>query len=244
MLRSLKDLEGYTASATDGDVGVVDNFFLDDGWWIVRYLVVATGGLLGGRRVLISPLSFREVDWSSRRFHLALTIERIKGSPSVALNQPVSRQHEEDHARYYDNPPYWGGLGPRGSSSPPGQPAPSVPGDVHLRSVGVVRGYGVEGTDGAIGHIADFIVDDESWEVRYLVIDVGHWWNGKMVLVAPHWASRISWDERKVHLDLTRRAIQGSPPWDPAAPVNREYETRLYDYYGRPAYWPSGTHRP
>ena len=66
MLRSLKDFEGYAVSATDGDIGHVANFLLDDERWIVRYLVVETGGFFSGRRVLISPISFRQVDWSTR----------------------------------------------------------------------------------------------------------------------------------------------------------------------------------
>jgi len=72
------------------------DFLLDDERWIVRYLVVETGGFFGGRRVLISPISFRQVDWSTRGFHLALTKDKVKNSPSVDVNKPVSRQHELD----------------------------------------------------------------------------------------------------------------------------------------------------
>jgi hypothetical protein len=121
-------------------------------------------------------------------------------------------------------------------AAPP--PAPAAPaGDAHLRSIREVIGYDIQGTDGSIGRLADFIVDDETWEVRYLVLDTSHWWLKNVVLVAPHWATRVSWDERKVFLDLSRQAIKDSPKWDPSAAVNREYETRLYDFYGRPAYW-------
>ena len=69
------------------------------------------------------------------------------------------------------------------------------------------------------------------------MIDTKNWWFGKKVLVAPEWAHRISWSDRKVYVDLSRRAIEQSPEWDPSAGVNREYEARLYDYYGRPTYW-------
>jgi len=62
MFRSLKDLEEYTIGATDGDVGSVVNFLLDDERWVVRYLVAKTGGIFGGRQVLISPISFRQAD--------------------------------------------------------------------------------------------------------------------------------------------------------------------------------------
>lgn len=261
MLRSLKDLERYRVNAVDGDVGSVVNFLLDDERWIVRYLVVETGGVLGRPRVLISPISFRQVEWSSHRFNLALTMDKVKNSPGLDVDKPVSRQHERDYFGYYGYPYYWGYLAPWGMSASPALLAagrrseePSAHSektgaDVHLRSVREVRGYHIQGTDEAIGHVDDFIVDDETWEIRYLVIDTSNWWFGKKVLVSPHWASRVSWSERKVHLDLSRQAIKDSPEWNATAGVNREYETRLYDYYGRPAYWspsdrPSGAEPP
>ena len=91
-----------------------------------------------------------------------------------------------------------------------------------------------------IGHVDDFIVDDETWAIRYLVIDTRRWWLDRKVLVAPHWAERISWDENKVCLNLPRQTIKHSPTWHADASVTREYEARLYDYYGRPAYWRDG----
>jgi len=111
--------------------------------------------------------------------------------------------------------------------------------DPHLRSAKQVAGYHVRASDGDIGHIADFIVDDETWTIRYLVIDTSNWWLGKKVLVAPHWVQRISWFQNMVYVDLTRAAIKSSPVWHPATPVDRGYEERLYDYYGRPSYWQS-----
>jgi len=250
MLRSLKELEHYAVSATDGDIGHVADFLLDDERWIVRYLVVETGGFFGGRRVLISPISFRQVDWSTRGFHLALTKDKVKNSPSVDVNKPVSRQHELDWFGYYGYPRYWGYSGLWGTGTYPGllatgrsnkAPAEELgkPGDVHLRSAKEVRGYHIQGTDGPMGHVDDFIIDDETWEVRYLVIDTSNWWPDKKVLVSPHWANRISWAEGEVFLEMSRQKIKNSPEWRPSAPINREYEARLYDYYGRPVYWDS-----
>jgi hypothetical protein len=69
------------------------------------------------------------------------------------------------------------------------------------------------------------------------VIDTSNWWFGKKVLLAPRWASRVGWEERKVYVDLARDAIKNHPEWNPSSAINREYETRLYDYYGRPMYW-------
>jgi uncharacterized protein YrrD len=251
MLRSLKDLEGYTVTATDGDIGSVVDFFLDDQRHTVRYLVVQTGGVFSGRRVLISPVFFRDADWSTHRFNVALTVDKVKHSPNVDVDKPVSRQNELEYHRYYGYPYYWGdsgvwgvgaypnGLMTGGWTEPSRERSEELSGDTHLRSAREVRGYHIQGRDEAIGHVEDFVVDDLTWQIRYLVVDTSNWWVGKKVLVAPKWASYISWAERKVYLDLSRQAIKDSPAWDAARAVNREYEARLYDYYGRPAYWGS-----
>jgi sporulation protein YlmC with PRC-barrel domain len=254
MLRSLKDLGKYSVSATDGDLGHVGDFLVDDEQWAVRYLVVETGGFLDRRRVLISPISFGRADWSTHRFHLTLTLDQIRSSPDLDTDKPVSRQHEREYLSYYGYPPYWSqsalwgmGLYPGllAGSRPYDAPAtiPAEPtGDAHLRSADELYGYHIHGSDGDIGHVDDFILDDESWAVRFLVIETSAWWFGKKVLVAPRWADRVSWGDRSIHLDISRAAVQNSPEWNPDAPVNRELEHRLYDYYGRPVYWGSDGH--
>jgi hypothetical protein len=85
--------------------------------------------------------------------------------------------------------------------------------------------------------VVDFLVDDATWAIRYLVVDTGHWWAGHKVLVAPEWATRISFDERKVFVDMTRDTIKNSPPWIGQGTVDREYEARLHEHHGRSAYW-------
>lgn len=94
MLRNLKDLERYTVGATDGDLGRVVDFLFDDERWVVRYLVVEPGGFFDERRVLISPISFRQVDWRLQCFNVALTKDKVRNSPSIDLDKPVSRQYE------------------------------------------------------------------------------------------------------------------------------------------------------
>jgi hypothetical protein len=255
MLRSLKELERYTVSATDGEIGSVVNFLLDDERWVVRYLVVETGGIMEGRQVLITPISFRQAEWATHRFHLALTVDQIRSSPGIDVDLPVSRQHERDYNAHYGYPVYWGDAGIWGVNSNPGllaagalrDPLPEVlaevsvepPCDAHLRSAREIRGYHIQGSDEAIGHLEDLVVDDVSWQVRYLVVDTSNWWFGKKVLIAPYWASQVSWEERKVYLDLSRKGIRNHPEWNPNLAINREYEERLYDYYGRPVYWDS-----
>src|ERR1019366_523122 len=168
---------------------------------------------------LITPVSFRQIEWVFRRFHLSLTRDKIKHSPSVDTDKPVSRQHERAFLGYYGYPYYWGNPGLWGAVGSPGLLAteklyevppepPTVSGDIHLRSAREIRGYHIRGTDAAIGRIADFIVDDDTWEVRYLVVDTAAWWKGKKVLIAPRWTRSISWAEGIVLLDLSQEAIK------------------------------------
>ena len=111
MLRSVSGMRGFTIHATDGDMGSVDEFLFDDEQWTIRYLVVNTGGWLSGRLVLVSPIAFRSVDWDRETFDVALTRQQVEQSPSIATDQPVSRQQEEEYSRYYGYPYYWDGLG-------------------------------------------------------------------------------------------------------------------------------------
>jgi uncharacterized protein YrrD len=252
MLKSLKELDRYSIQASDGDVGSVADFLFDDDRWAIRYLVVETGTFFDQRNVLISPISFGRVDWPHRVVQLALTREQVKGSPGVDTDQPVSRQHEEDYYRYYGYPFYWGAGGLWGSGNDPSELArpargralsprsDGLYGDVHLRSAREVSGYHIQGSDDGIGTVADLLVDDATWAVRYLVVETGHWWAGHQVLVAPEWATGISFDERKVFVDMTRAAIQASPTWVPSKTVQRDYEARLHEHHGRTGYWSAG----
>ena len=252
--RSLKDLERFAVSATNGEIGHVVDFLLDDEHWAVRYLVVRTSGVFSGRQVLVSPIAFRDVDWATRRFHVALTVEQVKDSPAVDTDKPVSRQHERDYNMFYGYPSYWsstslwglglypGLLAGAGWTDAPVETADYASGDAHLRSASELRHYHVQGTDDSIGHVADFIADDATWGVRYLVVDTSDWWFGKKVLIAPQWAHRVSWEDRSVYVAMTRKAIKNSPEWNEAAAVNREYEQQLHDYYGLPVSWGSDGH--
>jgi hypothetical protein len=257
-LRSMNELRGYAIHAIDSEIGAVDQFLFDDEQWTIRYLVVTTGGWLTGRLVLISPIALGTVDWKARTLDIALTSEQIEHSPDITTDQPVSRQKEEEYFRYYGYPPYWVGPGLWGPGLYPGQLAsvtaggPTVnelaterqferdaaePGDPHLRSTQEVTGYAIQARDGAIGHVEDFLLDDDTWAIRYMVVDTRNWWPGKQVLVAPQWITEVSWTQSAVTVDLSRDSIKRSPEYDPATMINRDYETRLYRHYSRPGYW-------
>lgn len=249
MLRSAKDLAGYVLKATDGEIGRCKDFLFDDEQWTVRYMVADTGKWLPGRKVLISPISLGDPDWPSGIFPVTLTKKQIEEAPDLKEDAPVSRQYESKWFSYYHYPYYWGSGGVWGIGSMPTapsaekekEPAQAIEeeesGDSHLRSVQEVAGYHIQATDGEIGHVEDFVLDDETWMLRYVVVDTRNWLPGKKVIVPPSWVESVDWTSEKVSVDFTREKVKNSPEYDPAAPVNREYEERLYDFYGRPKYW-------
>jgi hypothetical protein len=257
MLRRFTDIRSYTIGATDGDIGSVDDLYFDDLGWTVRYLVVDTGTWLSGRKVLLSPAALRGVDPMGTRIRTDLTRRQVEGSPSIDTQKPVSRQHETEFLSYYGYAPYWDGpyrwgasAYPMGGVMPPATEAPvqarvaeelaareRQSHDEHLRSARAVSGYGIRATDGDLGHVEDFLIDEQDWAIRYLIADPRSWWPGPHVLVGTDWIRGVSWDDSVVEVDVTRDAIRNAPRWDPAAPFGRDEETRLYTHHGRPAYW-------
>jgi uncharacterized protein YrrD len=255
MLNSIIHIQGAKVTATDGDIGHVKDVFFDDRTWTVRYLVVDAGSWLTGREVLISPYAVKQPVGSDKQVHVSLTQEQVRNSPDVDTHQPVSRQHERDHLRYYGYPEYWdgGGLWAMGAMPYPIMPVDTTAeveanramhdrdfraGDTHLRSSDSVSGYDIQASDDSIGTLHDYIFDDESWAIRYLVVDTRKWWpGGDKVLVGMNWVDRIDWATQKVFVRMTREQVKSSPVFEDVASIHREYEMRLHQNVQRPGYW-------
>ena len=250
MLNKVKTLKGYKLNCIDGEIGKVKEFYFDDHHWTIRYLVADTGNWLVGRQVLISPYALDGVNNEDQYIIINLTKNQIENSPSLDSDKPVSRQYEEDYYTYYEWPVYWGGPNIWGtcglspiieSGQSQGKLMDSTQGDkwwdTHLRSTHEVSGYTIQATDGEIGHVEDFIIDDKTLAIRYLIIDTKNWWPGKKVLVSPKWIERVSWDESKVFVNLLRETIKQSPEYTDESLLTREYETGLYQYYNQQGYW-------
>jgi hypothetical protein len=116
--------------------------------------------------------------------------------------------------------------------------APSADdGDPHLRSANAVKGYHIKATDGEIGHVQGFLVDDSTWSIRYLIVNTSNWWMGHQVLVSPEWIENVSWAGSYVDLSLTRQAIKDAPVYNEDVPFSRDDEYAIYNHYGRKSYW-------
>jgi hypothetical protein len=273
MLRNTKELSKYVIGATNGTIGHAEDFYFDDEAWVVRYLVVNTGSWLSGREVLISPIALGPPNAAEQVLPVSITREQVEHSPDIDTRRPVSRQHESRFLSYYGYPYYWGGIGLWGSGLYPGMLLPEATGlatardldrgdldaddidrndprhandDVHLRSCKGVTGYHIEAADGDIGHVDGFLVDDQTWAIRFLIVNTSNWWLGHQVLVSPQWVNEVNWELSSVYVTMTRAEVQAAPPYDAAKEVNREQEVSIYDHYRRPGYWANddarGTH--
>ena len=255
MLRSVKSLEGCAIGATDGTFGKVKDFYFDDQAWVIRYLVVDTGGWLGGRKVLISPYSIGQHGSDATVLPAKITKEQIKNSPDMDSDEPVSRQYEKSYLGYYGYPYYWGGPGLWGDRCYPGTAltgmsaqyvdgyqgylrAPAVDdGDPHLRSCNAVKGYNFIASDGEIGHVQGFLLDDLTWSIRYLIVNTSNWWAGHLVLVSPEWINQVIWVNSQVTVALDREAIRTAPVYTEGMTIARDAELAIYKHYGRQSYW-------
>ena len=218
MLQNLKDIYGHKLAASDGEIGRVKDFYFDDITWAVRYLVADTGTWLTDRQVLLSPHAFGRFEQDTKILHITLTRDKIKDCPPIHTHRPVSRQNEEEYFGYYGLSPYWDGAAAFGASTlttirPPPTANKLRHGhnqrdDVHLRSTQAVTGYAIEASDGTIGSVSGFMVDHKTWFIRELVVETGHWYAGKEILITPAKVDRIGYAESKVFVQLTKADIE------------------------------------
>jgi uncharacterized protein YrrD len=235
MYNNIKSFYGKKLGASDGDIGHVKDFYFDDKTWLIRYLVVDTGSWLENRQVLLSPHAFgAHAFWKSgddaKVLVVNLTRKQIEDSPSIESHRPVSRQFEGEYYRYYGWPAYWADGGMTDLPGFPVVPPPSTPetslhhghnqrDDIHLRSTRAVTGYQIHATNGPVGSVTSFMVDGRSWAIRELVVETGHWYAGRRILVLPENINRISYDDSSVFVSLSKEDIRQTSTNDVAQAI-------------------------
>jgi len=226
---NLKGLQGDAVLAKDGEIGPVRDAYFDDERWALRYLVVEAEHWMPRRTVLISPASLEREPADAHTLRVALTCDEVKRSPDADTCKPVSRQYEMAHARHFGYPYYWLGPDLWGNSQVPMSVAAARKqgasalrelqehaaeerdaADSHLRSSAEVIGYAIEASDGLIGHVEDFLVDESSWAVSGMIVDTRNWLPGGKVVLPPSAVADIDWQGKTVRVRLTREEIKSS----------------------------------
>lgn len=223
MERNINSLIHYSIGATDGMIGEVEEFYFDDERWKIRYLIVKTGDWLAERKVLISPDAIVKQPWKEGFFPVLLTKEQVQNSPDIDTDKPVSRLQETALYGHYQWENYWGSGFYGGGSLDVSMPFPSIdrevliepdkdniPEDIHLRSTERVTGYHIHATDGEVGHVNDFIIDDQTWQIKAIVVDTHNWFGGKKVVIPIAHVGKIEWNDNLVFLAISKAAIDKS----------------------------------
>jgi hypothetical protein len=247
MLWDASAINGYAIEASDGRLGTVSDLLFDDVAWIIRWLVVNPGHWLSSRQVLLPLSALGYPDRTLRHFPVKLTMQQVKDSPDVDTDLPVSRQLEAKVHDYFGWDPYWsGGFFPMesGMATPfvaplysktryPGRAdAQPKEGEPHLRSMATITGYHIHASDGGIGHVEDFLVDDAGWNIRYIKVDTRNWWPGERVLILPNSVREIDWSSKLVHINVSRQKVKDSPRYNPSITIDGAYEEKFLTYYG------------
>ncbi len=252
MLCRSRAMDKFKLVGKNGEIGKVKDFYFDDQEWVVRYLIADTGTWLSHNKVLISPHSVVKVNEANEVINISLSNEQIEKSPLLESDKPVSRQFQRKLLSYFNYPDYWG-AGKVGFQNPGDMGQHQILSEIeknklegfkdeevwdpNLRSIHHVRGYHIQSTDEAIGHVYDFLIDESSWDIRYLIIDTNKWLPGKKVIVSPEWINKISWNDSLVFVDLSLESIKNSETYDEVGIIDREYETRLHNHYRKKLYW-------
>jgi sporulation protein YlmC with PRC-barrel domain len=226
---SLNKLLKYDVFASDGDIGYIRDILFDDQQWTLRYLNVDTQRWMPmSKKVLISPISVSGFDMEDEKLVLSLTKQNVLDSPSIEAHKTVSQQFEEIYFDFFGYGYYWNGLGLWGDFQNPAdlaeqqvvkqatkKPKPASSEDRHLRSIHELKHYDVVETDGMQGHVHDFIVDSDSWTIKYLVIDTRNWLpGGRKVMLPPQYLEEVSWKDQAVFCKLKIEQIKQIPAYD------------------------------
>lgn len=218
MIQNINDLYGYTLSATDGEIGHIKDFYFDDHDWVIRYLVVETGGWLHDRQVLLTPHVFGHFDQATKTLPVHLTKKQIENSPPIENHLPISRQYEKAYYHHYGLPNYWNGGSLWGIGAYPvatelnqwaasKKARPESSGDQQLRSTREVTGYAIHTVDGEVGTVSGVLVDDTHWVITELIVETGHWYAGKKIRLLPEHIQQINYLGMNVQVNLTKENL-------------------------------------
>jgi hypothetical protein len=232
----------YSIQGKDGLLARVKDFLFDDQGWILRYLDVDFSDLPESGRVLVPVSKVESVDWNKKLFRSDIDRKRVQTTPGRDEKLPVSREYEEKLNKHYNLDAYWPfayhaavGLPPLYPPRPLRVPAGTVDEnelESHLRSFLEVKEYRIRARDKSLGEVSDLIVDDEDWQVVYLIMDTSRLlpWS-KHVILSVDWLSSISFSDMEIATDLTTEQIKNAPEYNPGHPVDMDYEQALNEYY-------------
>lgn len=229
-LYQVNELRQMDLSAADGRVGAIEEVFVDDHDWQVRYLLIddAEWASRSGK-LLVPTLAVDEVEDQQQTIWAQLTRDQIANSPALTRGESLSRQYETEFYRYYRWPHYW-------QQFPDGESCRRDTGaDKTLINAAELQRYEVFCETERLGCVSGLVIDVRHWRLRY--IEVTHDRPAaRVLLIRPDWIAEVSRPTRSMRLGVSLEKIETAPPYDPASPIDAEYEHRLIAHYGEPGF--------
>lgn len=218
-------------------------FYFEDDGWRVRYLVIEIPGWMRERQILIMPNVLDEVDAQGGTIAIKFTKQEARKSPPLDSEKPAGHQHEKQLHQHDDSDPYQAMKGMAALTrfltpdfDPDAGKAAAKNAKMErplLSSNELVSSYTLQARDTDIGAVEDFILDDEEWGVRYLVVRTHVWFSDKQVLLPFEWIERISLQTKNIFVNLPSSVIQKAPRYNSAALISNAFERRLRGHYQR-----------
>jgi len=198
VLHRAQKILGARIHAVDGDIGTLEDFYFEEDGWNVRYFLVDTGKWMSGKKVLLSPMDVKG-PWTMAEVPVSLTKEQVWNSPEFDPARHLSHDEEEKMLRHYGHASYW---------------AEGAATTHNLRSTKQSTGYHLHASDGEIGHVDDFLIGENSWKIRYLLVDTSNWIGGRSVVVAAEALEGVDTDKGMLKVGATRDAVRHSPKFE------------------------------
>jgi hypothetical protein len=202
MFTSITTLMKIPLVTTDGKEHQVCGLLFDDRSWTISFLAASAGSWLSRRQVLISTSSTEEPDWTKKVIAATLTHQELAKCADVSSVKPVSQQQQLALKKYFG----WPDSEPKSYL-----PAALVPAqrefpaqandDPHLRNTMDLLGYEVWSPDRRFGILSDFIMEPNSWHIKYLSVKVGDWVYHEERFVPTLDVQSISWGTHRVTLN-------------------------------------------
>lgn len=242
MLRSAQSMIGYRVRAGKTEIGRLGDLLFDTGSWLERYWVINSSGYLETRDEVFVPIGLTDwVDHALREITLSTPVGLIEKSPNLRDTAPGSKWPQPRYSEHYHWPFFWTGAGTLGTATvrPPSEPIPAEKANASqlslYSSVEAFR-YRLRAREKRAGHVEDFLLDDQTWSIRYVVVTARRWWPTRAAAITTHWINGISWKSRVVSVDLPAAVIRKAPRFDRVRGITPEFEESLIRHYAGSRY--------
>jgi hypothetical protein len=205
MFTSLTTLMKIPLVTTDGEEHQVCSFLFDDRSWNICFLVANAGTWFSRRQVVVRTCATDGPDWTKKVITANLTHQELARCADVSSVKPVSQQQQlalKKHFGWPDFEPRWyvpAALVPAQREFPV-----LASDDPHLRNTIDLLGYEVWSADRRVGILSDFVMEPNSWHIKYLSVKFGDWVYHEERFVPTLAVQSISWGTHRVTLNGRR----------------------------------------